>query len=83
MTWCSECGEAHFSTQHHRCKPGARLKTRLELVWNNEAPLRYRPRAVEGGPGWQVWDAVENRLLSDAEVVALSCQSIRSETIRH
>jgi hypothetical protein len=54
-----------------------KLKSRLDIVWSNNAkPKRYIPRALNGGPGWGVFDRREDRFLKDAEVVKLNKESL-------
>jgi len=54
-----------------------KLKAALGIIWTHAETLdgsshtqgrRYVPRALNGGPGWRVWDKCEERYLSNAEV---------------
>lgn len=53
------------------------FKKKLRAVWNKAAPIdapnnddgtRYCARALNGGPGWQVYDTREDRFLTNKEI---------------
>lgn len=43
---------------------------------------RYVPRALNGGPGWEVFDRQEDRFLSNKEVRAIPLETLRDAEIR-
>lgn len=44
----------------------------LRTVWSNDASHRYAPRAYSSsGPGWGVWDRVEDRYVEDDRLLAI------------
>lgn len=43
----------------------------LKLVWSQHEPHRYRPKAIGEGPGWEVWDYLENRRVPLGELVEM------------
>ena len=60
----------------------AEYARQLAVIWGNNPPDRYIPRATSPGTGstaWQVWDRKEARLLTNAEVAALTFENV-SET---
>lgn len=69
----------------------ASLKKKLWAVWSNAATMsdplsaklnaRYVPRAVNGGPSWQVYDKKADRFLSNSEIRALPIEALRDEEI--
>lgn len=59
----------------------SQLKIRLAAVWENYAPKRYVPRAINGGPAWEVWDVAQERYLKNAELLAVPLDAVKTETI--
>lgn len=63
------------------------LSDRINIVWGNDPPLRYLPRAFEPDRtipgGWGVFDKVGNRFLTDLELLALSLETLATETNHH
>lgn len=57
------------------------LNQRLRIVWGNNPPKRYMPRAVHGGPSWRVWDGKLSRFLTDGEVKKLSLEALADEMV--
>lgn len=65
------------------------LKKKLRAVWDHAAtgndPLsaklnaRYVPRAINGGPAWQVYDKKRDRFLTNSEIRGLPIESLRDE----
>ncbi len=47
-------------------------KTALRLVRSQEPPHRYMPKAIGEGPGWQVWDYLEDRHVPLEELVEMT-----------
>ncbi len=58
------------------------LNRRLAVVWMNEPPSRYIPRALGNGPGWDVWDRKRGRFLKRKEIKQLSFEQV-CEKLEH
>jgi hypothetical protein len=62
----------------------AAIKRNLRVVWGNNPPARYLPKAVPDRPvgsfAWGVWDDKEKRFLKDREVRAMSAEQL-SQTL--
>ena len=57
----------------------AEYARQLAVIWGNNPPDRYIPRATLPTPGstaWQVWDRKEARFLTNAEVAALTFDNV-------
>ena len=67
------------------------FKRKLRAVWNKggivgEGPMdpgnhRYVPQALDGGPGWGVFDRLEDRFLTDREIKKLPEEALASEQL--
>lgn len=55
------------------------LPKALALVWGQYDPHRYQPRAIGAGPGWEVWDSLEDRAVSVAELVQLTPEQVQQK----
>lgn len=52
-----------------------------EAPTGREAATRYVPRAIDGGPAWQVYDLRKNRFLTNREVKKLPLEALRDEPL--
>lgn len=57
-----------------------RAQLALEAIGKTAAP-RFVARSREVAPGWGVWDAEEERFLSDEELRTISLERIQHERI--
>ncbi len=48
----------------------------LRVVWIQDAPSRYVPRAIGEGPAWEVWDRKENRIVPVEELASFTYERI-------
>ena len=48
----------------------------LRVVWLNDTPDRYVPRAIGKGPGWEVWDRKEDRSVKADELAHMTFEMI-------
>ena len=52
----------------------------LRVVWLNEEPFRYTPRAIGKGPAWEVWDNKLDRSVGVDELATMTYEQI-TETV--
>ena len=57
------------------------LTDRLAAVWVNNPPKRYTPRAIDGGPEWEVWDGVKNRFVKGRHLIIIPIDELKNEVI--
>ena len=52
----------------------------LRVVWLNEKPSRYLPRAIGEGPAWEVWDRKRNQRVPTEDLATMTFEQI-TETL--
>ena len=55
------------------------LPKALSMVWSQSASHRYQPRAVNGGPEWDVWDMLEDRSVPPDELVRMMPDQVQQK----
>jgi hypothetical protein len=69
-----------------------KLRKRLKWLWDNRTfdvgmtidgsleRWRYVPQSLNGGTGWGVFDRLQDRFLTDEELVALPMEKVQTAT---
>lgn len=53
----------------------------LRVVWHNDEPDRYVPRAIGEGPAWEVWDRKLDRKVPVDDLSTMTFEQITEQFV--